>query len=65
MAEEAMANAPQSRATLSGGFLLAVSLMIGVVIGTMKGEPSIGFVGGAVVGVVLLVGVWLYDRSRR
>lgn len=60
-----MANAPQSRATLSGGFLIAVSLIIGVIVGAVKGQPSAGFVGGLAVGLVLAVAIWLFDRSRR
>lgn len=59
-----MASRPPSRATLSGGFLLAVSLIAGTCIGAWKGQPSLGFVGGLGVGVVLLLAVWLVDRSR-
>jgi hypothetical protein len=59
-----MANAPQSRTSMSGGFLLAISLIVGVAIGTWKGQPSIGFVGGLALGVVLVLAVWLYDRRR-
>ena len=65
MAEKGMANAPQSRATLSGGFLLAASVMIGTIFGAWKGQPSMGFVGGFAVGLALAVGVWLYDKNRR
>jgi hypothetical protein len=60
-----MANAPQSRATLSGGFLIAASLMIGVIFGAWKGQPSLGFVVGLGVGVVLAVAVWQFDKMRR
>jgi hypothetical protein len=65
MAEWAMANAPQSRASLSGGFLIAVSLMVGVIFGAWKGQPSLGFVIGLAVGVVLAIAVWQIDKMRR
>lgn len=60
-----MANAPRSPASLSGGFLIAVSVMVGVIFGAWKGEPSLGFVIGFAVGVVLAVMVWQFDKMRR
>ncbi|WP_404334190.1 hypothetical protein AB2M62_12575 [Sphingomonas sp. MMS12-HWE2-04] len=53
-----------SRNPMAGGFLLAVSLIVGVLVGIARGQPSIGFVAGFGVGVALLVGVWLLDRRR-
>jgi hypothetical protein len=53
-----------SRSPVAGGFLLALSLIAGVVIGIVKGQPTIGFLGGLGVGLVLLVAVWLVDRVR-
>lgn len=61
---DAMANTP-SRTPLAGGFLLAISLVIGPVVGAIIGEPSMGFVGGLAVGLVLAIGIWLIDRTRR
>lgn len=60
-----MANAPRSPSSLSGGFLIAVSVMVGVIFGAWKGEPSLGFVIGFAVGVVLAVMVWQFDKMRR
>lgn len=57
-----MANA--SRTPQAGGFILAVALIIGVVVGTVKGEPSVGFVAGLGVGLAGLLAVWLLDRRR-
>lgn len=54
-----------SRTPLAGGFLLAISLVIGPVVGAIIGEPSMGFVGGLAVGLVLAIGIWLIDRTRR
>ncbi|AJP74232.1 hypothetical protein [Sphingomonas hengshuiensis] len=59
-----MANTP-SRTPLAGGFLLAISLVAGSVIGAIAGQPSVGFVGGLGVGLALTIGVWLIDRARR
>jgi uncharacterized membrane protein (UPF0136 family) len=49
---------------MAGGFLLAVSLLAGTIIGAGQGEASIGFVAGLGVGLVLLLAVWLIDRAR-
>ena len=59
-----MANA-SSRAPLAGGFLLAMSLMAGVIIGSIRGEPSMGFVIGLAVGIALVLAIWLRERARR
>jgi hypothetical protein len=56
---------PQHGFPRSGGFLLAVSVLIGPVAGAMFGEPSLGFVIGLGVGLLLLVAVWLADRARQ
>jgi uncharacterized membrane protein (UPF0136 family) len=49
---------------VAGGALLAFSLIVGSVIGILRGQPSLGFMGGLGVGVVLLVAVALIDRAR-
>ena len=48
----------------SGGSLLAISIIAGAVGGTLAGEPSIGLLAGAGVGLALLLLVWLIDRRR-
>ena len=55
---------PTSRTPMAGGFLLAISLLAGAIIGAGRGQASIGFVAGLAVGLVLLVAVWLIDRVR-
>ena len=59
--------APSSRgnAPVAGGALLALSLIIGTVTGMLKGQPSLGFIGGLGVGAALLLIVALIDRARR
>ncbi len=49
---------------LAGGALLAFSLIVGSVIGVLRGQPSVGFVGGLGVGLALLVAIALIDRAR-
>jgi hypothetical protein len=48
--------------TRSGGCLLAFSVVAGVLVGTMFGQPSIGFLAGSALGMVLVVAVFLLDR---
>jgi hypothetical protein len=56
--------ATSTRNPMSGGFLLALSLIVGVVIGAWRGQPSLGFIVGFGVGLVMLLLVWLIDRRR-
>lgn len=43
---------------------MALAILGGVVIGSILGQPTIGFLVGAAIGVVLLVTFWLADRGR-
>jgi len=56
---------PGSPIRLAGGFLLALSILAGVVVGTIYRQPSIGFLAGLGAGLALLALVWLLDRGRR
>lgn len=47
---------------LAGGVFVALGLVIGVVAGTFYGQPSLGMVAGAGIGLLLLLLVWLLDR---
>ncbi|MEG3179377.1 hypothetical protein [Sphingomonas sp. LT1P40] len=51
-------------APVAGGALLALSLIVGTMIGVVKGQPSIGFLAGLGVGIALVVIVALIDRAR-
>jgi hypothetical protein len=53
-----------SRTPMAGGFLLAVSLVAGTVLGAGQGQASLGLVAGFVVGLALTLAVWLIDRRR-
>jgi hypothetical protein len=59
-----MARPDPSRTPISGGFLLALSLVGGVAIGAAKGQPTAGFFAGLGIGVALAVLVWAVDRMR-
>jgi uncharacterized membrane protein (UPF0136 family) len=52
-------NGPQA-----GGFLLALCILVGAVIGTVRGQPSIGVIAGISVGIVVAIALWLKDRMR-
>lgn len=55
---------PQKGFPRAGGFLLALSILVGPIVGAMFGQPSFGFLAGLGIGLLLLVAVWLGDRSR-
>lgn len=59
-----MASPSPSRTPLAGGFLIAASITIGVIIGAFKGQPSIGFVVGAGAGVAMALMLWIIDRQK-
>lgn len=46
----------------AGGFILAVSIIAGVVGGTVAGQASAGFMVGLAAGVVLALLIWWKDR---
>ena len=53
---------PARNYTRSGGCLLAFSVIAGVVVGTILGQPSIGFLAGSALGLALVVAVLLLDK---
>jgi len=55
---------PQPRFRRAGGALLAASILIGVVAGTVMRQPSMGFLAGLGVGLATVVGMWLLDRTK-
>lgn len=52
-----------NRAPKSGGVLLALAIVVGVIGGGLLGQPSIGFLVGLAVGVLLVALVWFTDRN--
>lgn len=55
---------PPKKAPIAGGALLALGLVAGTVIGVLRGQPSLGFIGGMGIGLALLIAVALVDRVR-
>jgi len=55
----------RSNAPLAGGFLLCVALLAGALTGIFLGQPSIGFLVGAGVGLTIAIVIWLLDSRRR
>jgi len=49
----------------SGGCLLAFAVVAGAAVGTILGQPSIGFLAGSALGLILVIAVFLMDRNRR
>ena len=56
---------PSPRPPIAGGALLAGAILLGVVVGTLTQEASLGFLAGLVIGLALIGAVWLIDRRRR
>lgn len=46
----------------AGGSILAAAIIAGAVGGVIVGQPSIGFLVGAAVGLLALGLIWLVDR---
>ena len=57
--------ASNSKAPLAGGFLLCIALLSGALTGVFLGQPSIGFLVGAGIGLAIVIAIWLLDRGRR
>ena len=53
---------PAGKYSKSGGCLLAFSVIAGVFIGLILGQPSIGFLAGSALGLLLVLAVFLMDR---
>ncbi|MFM2409514.1 MAG: hypothetical protein RL481_342 [Pseudomonadota bacterium] len=48
----------------AGGIFLFVGLLIGAIVGTFMGQPSLGILIGFAAGALIAVAVWLRDRRR-
>ncbi len=48
----------------AGGVFLFLGLLIGALVGTFKGQPSLGIVVGFAAGALIALVVWLRDRRR-
>jgi len=55
---------PRSTSPAAGGFLIAIGLTVGAVLGMTRGNALFWLLIGAVVGVAAATAVWLIDRRR-
>jgi hypothetical protein len=54
----------EARSPQAGGCLLIACILLGVILGLMRGQPSLGFLIGTGFGVLAAIAVWLIDRRR-
>jgi hypothetical protein len=54
----------QGKSSEAAGSILAISIITGVVGGTVAGEPSIGFLVGTFTGILLALLFWLWERKK-
>lgn len=54
-----------SRYPRAGGALLAASILLGVIVGSLAQQTSLGFLGGLGAGLVLVFAIWLHDQRRK
>jgi hypothetical protein len=52
------------KASRAGGFIIAVTIMAGALLGARYGQPSLGIVIGTGIGVAMALGLYLYDRRK-
>lgn len=46
----------------AGGFLIALAIIIGTVVGGLRGQPSLGLLVGVVAGLAAAALLWIVDR---
>ncbi|MCW3798747.1 hypothetical protein OMW55_13105 [Sphingomonas sp. BN140010] len=54
-----------SRSPQAGGCLLFLAILVGLVVGLNKGLTGPGLIYGAIAGIILAVGFYLFDRRQR
>lgn len=54
----------QRRASRAGGFIIAITVLVGALLGARAGQPSLGVVVGTGLGVAIALGLFLYDRRK-
>lgn len=55
---------PGRKEPLAGGAPLALSIIIGVIVGGFAGQPTVGFLAGLAVGIVIALAIWWSGRGR-
>ena len=59
-----MTRPSSSRTPAAGGFLIAVGLTVGAVLGMTRGNALLWLLIGALAGIVTATAIWLVDRQR-
>lgn len=54
----------KGKASRAGGFIIAVAIMAGALLGANFGQPSLGVVLGTGAGVAIALGLYLHDRRE-
>jgi UDP-N-acetylmuramyl pentapeptide phosphotransferase/UDP-N-acetylglucosamine-1-phosphate transferase len=54
----------RSKTPAAGGFLIAVGLTVGAILGMTRGNALLWLLIGALAGVAAAVAIWLIDRRR-
>lgn len=54
----------KSSSPVAGGFILAISVLGGALIGATQGQATIGFLTGLGVGAVIATLMWPINRRR-
>jgi hypothetical protein len=54
----------QSKSPAAGGFLIAIGLTVGAVLGMTRGNALLWLLAGAFVGIAAAIVIWLIDRRR-
>ncbi|MET0270608.1 MAG: hypothetical protein ABW173_09295 [Sphingomonas sp.] len=58
-----MAQSPSPEPRAAGVFI-ALSVIVGAIVGVVAGQPSAGVVVGAGAGIAVALAQWLIDRRR-
>lgn len=63
VAGEIMAES-RNRNPRAAGAVLAFAICAGALVGAARGQPTIGVLAGAALGIAIAIVVWLVDRRR-
>ena len=55
---------PARRPVAAGGFLIAIGVLGGAMLGFLAHQPTIGLLIGLAIAVAISVAMWLRDRGR-
>ncbi len=59
-----MSRPPRPKTPAAGGFLIAIGLTVGAVLGMTRGNALLWLLTGALAGIAAATAIWLIDRRR-